>query len=214
MSVDLSVLQSLGRTLRAAEWQVTAVVALDSWDCPAGPPRLLALLPGDQTGQNFGAAIDIGTTTVTVWLVDLLTGVVVAQAADYNGQIARGEDVISRIIYASKGNNLAEMQNLVVGTINRLLAAACKQAATTPDQIFKLSIAGNTTMMHLLLAIPPEPIRLAPYVPVINHIPSLAAGRLELAAHPQATVDCLPGVASYVGADISCRRAEHAHGRG
>ena len=90
----------------------------------------------------------------------------VAQAADYNGQIARGEDVISRIIYASKGNNLAEMQGLVVGTINRLLEAACQQAGTLPTQVTKVAIAGNTTMMHLFLAIPPEPIRLAPFVPV------------------------------------------------
>ena len=77
-------------------------MALDSWDQPEGPPQLLALLPGDQADRNFGAAVDIGTTTVTVWLVDLETGEVVAQAADYNGQIARGEDVISRIIYAKR----------------------------------------------------------------------------------------------------------------
>ena len=93
-----------------APWEVTAVVALDSWDRPDGPPQLLALLPGDRTDRNFGAAVDIGTTTVSVWLVDLESGEVVAQAADYNGQIARGEDVISRIIYAKKDERLAEMQ--------------------------------------------------------------------------------------------------------
>ena len=108
-------------------WEVTAVVALDSWDRPDGPPQLLALLPGDQADRNFGAAIDIGTTTVSVWLVDLETGEVVAQAADYNGQIARGEDVISRIIYAKRDDRLVEMQEMVVGTINRLLEAVCRQ---------------------------------------------------------------------------------------
>ncbi len=184
-------------------WEVTAVVALDSWDQPEGPPTVLAVLPGDQTQWNYGAAIDIGTTTVTVWLVDLLSGEVVAQAADYNGQIARGEDVISRIIYASKGDNLAEMQSLVVGTINRLLEVVCRQVGIRTEDIFKVAIAGNTTMMHLLLAIPPEPIRLAPYTPVVNHVPTLSAGEIGLAIHPLAVVDCLPGVASYVGADIS-----------
>lgn len=193
----------MGRILRDAEWQVTAVVALDTWDDPDGPPRLLALLPGDQTDVSYAAAVDIGTTTVTVWLVDLLSGRVVAQAGDYNGQIARGEDVISRIIYASKGNNLAEMQSLVVGTINRLLEAACRQADTTTDQVFKVTIAANTTMMHLLLGVPPDPIRLAPFVPVVNHVPTVSAQQLGLAANPQAIVDCLPGVASYVGADIT-----------
>ncbi len=186
-----------------APWEVTAVVALDSWDRPDGPPQLLALLPGDRTGRNFGAAVDIGTTTVSVWLVDLESGEVVAQAADYNGQIARGEDVISRIIYAKRDERLTEMQGLVVGTINRLLEAACRQVGAGTDEIFKLAVAGNTTMIHLLLAVPPESIRLAPYIPVMNHVPTLTASELGLAAHPQAVVDCLPGVASYVGADIS-----------
>ncbi len=187
----------------SAPWEVTAVVALDSWDRPDGPPQLLALLPGDRTDRNFGAAVDIGTTTVSVWLVDLESGEVVAQAADYNGQIARGEDVISRIIYAKRDERLTEMQGLVVGTINRLLEAACRQVGAGTDEIFKLAVAGNTTMIHLLLAVPPESIRLAPYIPVMNHVPTLTAGELGLAAHPQAVVDCLPGVASYVGADIS-----------
>ena len=186
-----------------APWEVTAVISLDTWDRPNGPPQLLAILPGDQVDRNFGAAVDIGTTTVTVWLVDLESGEVVAQAADYNGQIARGEDVISRIIYAKREEHLAEMQQLVIGTINRLLEAACKQVGATPDEIFKVAIAGNTTMIHLLLAVPPESIRLAPYIPVVNHVPALTAGELGLLAHPQAIVDCLPGIASYVGADIS-----------
>ena len=179
------------------------MVSLDTWDRPNGPPQLLALFPGDHTERNFGAAIDIGTTTVTVWLVDLESGEVVAQAGDYNGQIARGEDVISRIIYARKPGHLAEMQELVVGTINRLLQAVCKQVGASTAEILKLAIAGNTTMIHLLLAIPPESIRLSPFVPVVNHPPTMRAGELRLAAHPQAVVDCLPGVASYVGADIS-----------
>ena len=161
----------------------------------------------------MGAAIDIGTTTVSVWLVDLETGEVVAQAADYNGQIARGEDVISRIIYAKRDDRLTEMQQMVVGTINRLLEAACKQVGAHTAEIFKLAVAGNTTMMHLLLAIPPDSIRLAPYIPVVNHVPTLSAGELGLAAHPQAIVDCLPGVASYVGADISAGVLSAHHGR-
>ncbi len=186
-----------------APWEVTAIIAIDTWDRPEGPPQLLAILPGDRTGRNLGAAVDIGTTTISVWLVDLESGEVVAQVADYNGQIARGEDVISRIIYAKKQDRLEEIQRLVTGTLNRLLEAACKQVSATTNEIFKLVIAGNTTMTHLLLAIPPESIRLAPYVPVVNHVPTLTAGELGLAAHPQAIVDCLPGVASYVGADIS-----------
>jgi uncharacterized 2Fe-2S/4Fe-4S cluster protein (DUF4445 family) len=226
---DLAVLRDLGATLRAeganesgagvlsaisdngdgayavtySPWEVTAVVSLDAWDQPEGPPQVLAVLPGDQSDRNFGAAIDIGTTTVTVWLVDLESGEVLAQAGDYNGQIARGEDVISRIIYSRKPGNLEELQGLVVGTINRLLAAVCKQVSASPDEIFKVTVAGNPTMIHLLLAIPPDQIRLAPFVPAVNHAPTITARDLGLAAHPHAVVDCLPGIASYVGADIS-----------
>jgi uncharacterized 2Fe-2S/4Fe-4S cluster protein (DUF4445 family) len=189
--------------IRCEPWEVTAVVALDRWETPEGPAEVLAVLPGDQVDRNFGVAIDIGTTTVTVWLVDLESGDVVAQAGDYNAQIGRGEDVISRIIYAKKPGQLEELQRLVVGTINRLIEQTSEQVRARPEEIFKVTVAANPTMMHLLLAIPPEQIRLAPFIPAVNHVPTLYAGELGLATHPQAVVDCLPGVASYVGADIS-----------
>lgn len=203
LTAHLPVLQELGRTLRQAEWQVTAVVELDTWDRPQGPPRLIDVLPGDQTAVSWGAAVDIGTTTVTVCLVNLLTGEVVAQGADYNAQIGRGEDIISRIVYASKGQGLVELQRLVRETINTVLARACRRGKVDPRQVHKVTVAGNTTMLHLLLAVPPEPIRLTPYIPTVNHWPPVRAEELGLAVHPQATVDCLPGVASYVGADIT-----------
>ena len=154
----------------------------------------------------FGLAIDIGTTTVSCWLVDLISGKVAAQTAEYNGQIARGEDVISRIIYASsagKNGRGAEMQALVIETVNSLLAAACEKAKVDPQDIFKATIAGNSTMMHLLLEIPASSIRLAPFVTAINHVPPLRAIDLGLKINPEAAIDCLPGVASYVGADIT-----------
>jgi uncharacterized 2Fe-2S/4Fe-4S cluster protein (DUF4445 family) len=164
-------------------------------------------------------AIDIGTTTVTVWLVDLISGEVKAQAAEYNGQIARGEDVISRIIYAGKrpnelGSNRDELRQLVLETINKLLERVCKRAKVEQVSvvagptswawpIVKATIAGNSTMMHLLLGVPADTIRLMPFVTAWNDTPALRAQEVGLAIHPQATVDCLPGVASYVGADIT-----------
>ena len=202
-AIDLPTLRRLGTVLRAAEWQVTAVVEWDTWDRPAGPPRVVDVQPGDQTSHLWAAALDIGTTTVTLYLVDLVSGRVVAQAADYNGQIRRGEDVISRIIYASKNNSLAELQRLVLDTINGLIAQVCEFRKIEPQQIVKMVVAGNPTMQHLFLALPPASIRLAPYVPAANQYPTTRAGELGIDLNPQATVDCLPGVASYVGADIS-----------
>ena len=197
VDVSLPLLRRIGSILRDADWNVTAVLDTHA----ARRTALLDLRPTEP--PLFGLAIDIGTTTVSCWLADLISGKVVAQVAEYNGQIARGEDVISRIIYASKNGSSAEMQALVIETINSLIAAACEKAKVDSQDIFKVTIAGNSTMMHLLLDIPAASIRLAPFVTAINHVPPLKAIDLGLKINPEAAIDCLPGVASYVGADIT-----------
>jgi uncharacterized 2Fe-2S/4Fe-4S cluster protein (DUF4445 family) len=136
-------------------------------------------------------------------VVDLVDGKVKAQAAEYNGQIARGEDVISRIIYASKNGGSEEMQRRVVETINHLCETACKRVRASPSDVVKASVAGNSTMIHLLLGIPATSIRLSPFITVVNHPPVATAHELGLNFAHEATIDCLPGVASYVGADIT-----------
>ncbi|NOZ26447.1 MAG: DUF4445 domain-containing protein [Chloroflexi bacterium] len=203
LTADLATLQRLGTTLRSADWAVTATVEMDTWDRPQGPPRLVDILPGDLSGESWGLAVDIGTTTVSAYLVDLVSGQVVQQAAEYNGQIARGEDIISRIIYASKGDGLADLRDKVLETINQLIDRVTRRQRIRPEHIYKATVAGNTTMMHLFLGVPPEPIRLTPYIPTVNDWPTLRAEEVGLNICPTATVDCLPGVASYVGADIT-----------
>jgi len=203
VQISLPALRKLGRVLREGEWTVTAVVELDAWDRPEGPPRILDILPGEHLESLWAAAIDIGTTSNVVWLVDLLSGRVMAQAADYNGQIARGEDVISRIIYASKGDGLQELQELVIGTLNRLLEKVARERKISTDEIYKVVVAGNSTMIHLFAGIPPGPIRLMPFITTVNQLPVFPAREIGLKVNPEATVDCLPGIASYVGADIT-----------
>ncbi len=88
-------------------------------------------------------------------------------------------------------------------TFNRLLAQAAQRAHVTPEQIYKVTVAGNSTMIHLFLGLPPQSIRLAPFITAVNQPPPVLAGELGLAVHPLASVDCLAGVASYVGSDIS-----------
>ncbi len=222
LTVDLPTLRRLGTGLRKNDWTVTAVVELDSWDRPEGPPRLVDLRPtgrlplsssptGGKERGLWGVAVDIGTTTISLYLVDLLTGAILAKDTRYNHQIKRGSDIISRIIYASKsGSNeanvndgLAEMQTLVVSTVNELIERTARRAKISPAEIYKMTVAGNSTMIHLFLGLPPSSIRLEPFVTTINQPPLVCAGELGVNIHPQATVDCLPGVASYVGADIS-----------
>jgi uncharacterized 2Fe-2S/4Fe-4S cluster protein (DUF4445 family) len=206
---SLRLLQHLGDALRRENWEVTAILDTYAWDRPEDPPRLIEVVPGHEplVSPLWGTAIDIGTTTVTLWLVDLISGQVHAQVAEYNQQIARGEDVVSRIIYASKDEGGKELRSLVLQTINGLLELACKRVKSdppvTPQRVVKATVVGNSTMIHLLLGIPPENIRLMPFVTTVNHVPTITADQIGLNIHPDGTVDCLPGVSSYVGADIT-----------
>jgi uncharacterized 2Fe-2S/4Fe-4S cluster protein (DUF4445 family) len=204
VEISLPVLRKLGPALRDGDWSVTVVVESDSWHRPEGPPRLIDVLPGEHLESLWAVAMDIGTTSNVVWLVDLISGRVMTQQADYNGQIARGEDVISRIIYAAKHENgQEELQRLVVETFNRLLTQAAEERGIDTDEIYKAVVAGNSTMLHLFAGIPPEPIRLMPFITSVNQLPPFEAWEVDLAINPAATVDCLPGIASYVGADIT-----------
>jgi len=199
VEISLLLLQRIGSALRESDWKPH--VLLDAPTPGSGPARLIEI--GSSPFHPHGVAVDIGTTTVTAYLVDLISGKVKASAAEYNGQIARGEDVISRIIYAGKGNGLSELGTLVRETIQTVLEKLQRRTGVPPEEIFKVTIAGNTTMIHLFLRLPPETIRLTPYIPAVNHPPRFLASDLDLPFHPLASVDCLPGIASYVGADIS-----------
>ncbi len=205
LKTSLPVLRKLGQALRDGDWTVTVVVELES---PAGAPDepvwIIDVLPGEHLESLWAVAMDIGTTSNVVWLVDLISGEVMSQQATYNGQIARGEDVISRIIYASKSEeNLKELQRLVVETFNGLLEEAAEERGISTDQIYKAVVAGNSTMLHLFAGVPPEPIRLMPFITTVNQLPPFPAREVGLKVNPAATVDCLPGIASYVGADIT-----------
>jgi uncharacterized 2Fe-2S/4Fe-4S cluster protein (DUF4445 family) len=199
VEISLLLLQRIGPVLRESNWKPH--VLLEAPTPGSGPARLIEI--GVSPFHPHGVAVDIGTTTVTAYLVDLISGKVKASAAEYNGQIARGEDVISRIIYAGKGNGLNELGTLVRETIQTVLEKLQRRTGVPTEEIFKVTVAGNTTMIHLFLGLPPETIRLTPYIPAVNHPPRFLASDLDLPFHPLASVDCLPGVASYVGADIS-----------
>ena len=209
LACSVNLLRKLGDILREGEWRITAVI-----ETGASPDekaaRLIDLQPHhvDEYSPLWGCAIDIGTTTVTLWLVDLVTGQVRAQVAEYNGQIARGEDVISRIMYAGRNDGRDDLRTRVLVTLNGLLELSCKRVKlpdgkVTPEQVVKATIAGNSTMMHLLLGIPASNIRLSPFITTVNQPPLMTGHEVGLNVNPEAVVDCLPGVASYVGADIT-----------
>jgi uncharacterized 2Fe-2S/4Fe-4S cluster protein (DUF4445 family) len=197
VQISLNLLKIIGNVLRQGQWEVTVVIDKQN-DRETDTVKIIDIIPGriDTYAPLWGVAIDIGTTTVTVWLVDLITGKVFAQVSEYNNQISRGEDVISRIIYSNREGGIEEMRNLVLKTINGLIENACKRVkpekVNTKD-VVKATIAGNSTMTHLLLGIPAENIRLAPFITTVNMVPIFSAAEVGLDICPQATVECLPG---------------------
>lgn len=200
LEVGISIARKLDRILRAGEWKVTAVV---EHAIRGSSSRLVAVRPGDAVGSSIGAAVDIGTTTVTVMLVDLLTGHPIDNATSYNRQISCGEDVISRIVYARREGGLKRLQRLVRETINNLISELCSRNDLDAGHIDNLVAAGNTTMAHLFLGLAPMSIRQEPYAPLATGFPAVKALELGLKVNPEASVYCTPAVAAYVGGDIT-----------
>ncbi|MFH2102718.1 MAG: ASKHA domain-containing protein [Chloroflexota bacterium] len=201
---SIGIIRRIGEIMRDADWLVTVILDMTNIG-QLDSAKVVDLRPGPTDGDDplWAIAVDIGTTTVTVWLVDLVSGQVKAQASEYNGQIARGEDVVSRIIYASKADGASDLHDRVTGTINGLIVQVCKRAKIKSKEVVKATVVGNSTMIHLLLKVPAASIRLAPFITGLNYPPLLSASEIGFDICPDAVVDCLPGVASYVGADIT-----------
>ena len=195
---SLSVIRSLADMLRASHGKVTATLI--------GLPeqyKVINVEPGDSTSRQYGIAIDIGTTTVSVLLIDQSIDKIIATRADYNAQIKCGLDIISRINYANRADRLEELRLLALKTINKLIEQASDDSNVRSEEIINAVISGNTTMIHLLLGINPEYIRLDPYTPTLFEVPYLPAIEIGIDINPDSLVYISPAVGSYVGGDIT-----------
>ena len=151
-----------------------------------------------------GAAIDIGTTTVSAVILDLRDGKILAKASAGNGQIRYGADVINRIIESRKTGGSAKLQKAIIDeTLNPMLHNMCRAAGIQGSQIYHLCIASNTTMNHLLLGVNADPLRMEPYIPDFFETEDVSAYDLRLHVHPNAKVIIAPNIGSYVGGDIT-----------
>lgn len=198
LSWSYSVLKKLARTVREQRGRVCVAFFQDSVQTD-----ILDIWPRGEGKKVYGAACDLGTSTVALHLVDLTNGRIAATASSLNRQMKCGEDIISRINYARKPGRLEELHKLAVVTINSLLEKASRQAEITPSDIYGITVAGNTTMAHLLFDMEPRYIREDPYVPTFNLVPLIPARELGLALHPEARLYFSPSVGSYVGGDIT-----------
>jgi len=171
---------------------------------PYAHQPLFAFAPGQ---RDTAFAVDVGTTTVVVLLVDLVTGEVLSRAGAFNEQIRFGDNVVTRIEAARKPENLAAMQRaIVMETLQPLLLRACERAGRSVERIVGGAIAGNTTMLHLLVGEDPTPLGIAPFTPRFIQGRQLLAREVKLAADglaPATPLQLLPGIAAYIGADIT-----------
>jgi len=166
-------------------------------------PTTVCLEKGDTTSEIFGLAIDIGTTTVVVKLINMLDGKCLATEAELNPQIRYGDDVISRITYAETDKHLAQLQKLIVGCINKLTAKLCKALSIDSARIYEVAIVGNTTMNHIFLKLPVKQLGQAPYRAHSVDAHDLPAGKLGLKINPAANVHTVENIAGFVGADTT-----------
>jgi uncharacterized 2Fe-2S/4Fe-4S cluster protein (DUF4445 family) len=195
LQVDLPVLRELGRVLRAADYQITAVVVDDV---------LIAVEPGDTSARRFGIAYDLGTTTVVATLLDLSTGTPVAVDSVLNAQQPFGADVITRISATMLDPGaLAKLTGLAQQTLSELAATVCEQGGVDPAEVYEVAVAGNATMTHLALGIDPEPLGVAPFIMSTRLYPEVLAADLGIGVHPRARAVVFPAFGAYVGGDIT-----------
>jgi len=195
--ISLVCLQNLAEKLRQYDWKVTVTV---SWHGNTG--RILNIEGGDTTDRHYGLAVDVGTTTVVVQLIDMRTGKVVGVEGSHNLQARFGEDVISRMVFACGRGSLEEVHKAIITNINNLLSTLSQNKKVDVNDITAIVAAGNTTMSHFLLRLMPCNIRLEPYVPTATLYPQVTASELGIQIHPQGILEVMPCVASYVGGDI------------
>ena len=165
-----------------------------------GFPEIIDVEPGNRTDHNYGLAVDIGTTTVVGFLVDLNTGNILARASEMNRQITYGEELVTRISFARTKEGLERLQRIVVSTINDVIAQVTRDAGVDPEDITDVCAGGNTVMNHLFAGIDPAYLEIA-NVKVSREPIIKKAKRLGLNVNPEAYAYCVPNVSRFLGGD-------------
>jgi len=196
LNVGLKVMRQLAATAREDNWKITTAIVRRKCS-----NEILEVHSGNGSERSLGLAIDVGTTTIVVYLVDMADGSVLALTSGHNRQAACGDDVINRIVCAEK-DGVNKLGTMALATINSLIGEALDSISVHAKQVKNIVVSGNTTMAHLLLKIEPRFIRREPYIPSVSEFPILKAGDIGLKANPIAAVFIMPGPASYVGGDI------------
>jgi uncharacterized 2Fe-2S/4Fe-4S cluster protein (DUF4445 family) len=194
--IPIDIIRKLPDDLRDKDWDITVIMDRENG-------VLIDLHSGHLDRNIYGIALDIGTTSLVMYLVDLLTGEVMGTQSGYNPQIKYGEDIINRIVYSNKKGGLARLKGVMVDTLNKMIVKLVSGSSINTRDVVSVMIAGNPTMMHLFYGVPPRYIRQEPYVTVANKFSDSTTREVGIKHLSNAHVYCLPGIASYLGGDIT-----------
>jgi len=197
MQTGLRNIRKLGSLLRYSDWKITVTLGKRNETA-----EIVIIEPGDSSKENYGIAFDIGTTTVSGQLINLNTKEILGTKATYNKQIVFGDDVITRIIFATEESGLERLHHAVIDNMNSIIHELVTEHEVPLSRVTGVMCAGNTTMIHLLLRVDPTHIRKEPYVSTANFVPVIRSAEAGIKVHPRGLMACIPGVSTYVGGDI------------
>ncbi|MHC4123388.1 MAG: ASKHA domain-containing protein [Planctomycetota bacterium] len=190
------ILQKLSPVLQSSDYKVTVTIGRRG-----GTTEVIDVEAG-QDKKNFAVAVDLGTTTVVAYLIDLTSADTIDTEATYNSQISLGEDYIRRIIYAEENNAFDELQDRIVHDVNNLIVTLASRKKIDLQDINACICAGNTAMVHFLLNLDSRRIRREPYIASAGFVPPIRAAEAGIQINKRGLLYCLPSVAAYVGSDI------------
>lgn len=197
IQIPVSMMQKISQACHTGQWEVTTTLGLmeQGW-------TLVDIQAGNAPSPHWGIALDLGTTTIVGYLVDMQTGDILATEAAYNGQMVYGEDILTRIYVASEEKGLANLRQAVLETINTMMGQLTEGKSQGIEAISAAVIGANTTMIQLLLGLDPSRTCMMPYVSTVNRPGCMYAKEVGLHMNPWAPVYCMPSVGSYVGGDV------------
>ena len=197
VTIDLLLLKKLPFLLREWGYRAGCVVLKDGrgW-------QVVGLFPWEDPKTPLGVAIDLGTSRVVIRLVNLLSGDVLGEQAFDNPQISIGPDILARVHFSEETQGLDELNRLIIDDLNQNIEKLSNSCGKNPENIYLVSLAGNTTMTHLFMGLDPRWIIREPYIPVTNRPGMVRASDLGVDINPAGRIFIYPNIGSYFGGDL------------
>lgn len=193
ITIDYNALSRLPFMLRKNDWKITAVL----WD-----KEIIDVEPGDTSNEGFGVAVDVGTTKIALYLLNLIDGSQLTAVSMVNPQRSFGEDIMTRMTFANRGEkNLQKLHKMVIDALNELISEACSIAKADRSKVYEAVLVGNTVMHHFLLKLETRYLSQSPYTQVLRRSFNCSPSAIGLRINQNGNVHVLPTIRSFVGAD-------------